>query len=973
MRNKIMLIPLLLSLISHSFATIINIPGDQLTIQAGINASVNGDTVLVQPGTYVENINFNGKNIVLGSEYLITQDTSYISSTIIDGNQNGSVVTVVNGEELSSQIIGFTIRNGRGTSKGGGISIRNASIRISNCIIRDNINYGFDTPDDGGGGIAIDYNGSANISNCLIKDNVAGIGPDNGGFGGGIYVFGDYGVSSVSTVIENCIITNNVAENDGGAINSFSGLITLNNCLIYGNSATNGEAINSSGKINIINSTIVYNPITENQTEYSVSINNENSILVKNSIIWEDWPITINNSMPDSALYSYSDIHGISDGVENIDEYPIFIDRPGNDFRLSNYSPCIGVGTIVGASTTDIEGNPRPNPVGSNPDIGAYENLLATLAPSYGIVDDIIDWSSALTTLTANWSGYTSIAGIAGYYYAIGDDISDTSLVLWTQVDASVTTIIRDDLELQSGKTYHFAVKAYDIYGTDSQIARSDGVTIDAISPLIGLIKEGSVNNDMDWQQSTSILNLYWSGSDSREIAFYEYSVGTSSGDSNIINWTETGIQTSVTTTGLQLVENVTYYANVRAFDMAGNRSGISSGDGIKIDITSPNVGSITIQNLVNDTFIESSSEISCQLTDITDDGSGLSNFRVGIGSTSNSVNILPFTVFGLSTVEFTGLTLDDYQTYYITALALDSVGNISDTISSDPFVVYSQYLGDYDSDRDIDVEDLASFISAWPSSDLGPVTGEVPYLLPSPDGVANLRDIMTFTRMWHWSREFNSAAQLFMNKSFGPIPLVKQKGSILFVTFPKQTIAGEIIAEHAHETELLIPGDEQSENTIVLSKRDPEISQLVINFGFIGEKKPIKIDTKSINKNNSSIKIHYRLFDKNGLSFSEGIHTLDLTPMPVKFALHQNYPNPFNPITTIQYDLSEATNVQVVIYDLLGRQVIKLVNEYQEAGYRSIIWNGRNSSGHTISAGMYFYTIKAGKYTSIKKMVLLK
>jgi len=94
---------------------------------------------------------------------------------------------------------------------------------------------------------------------------------------------------------------------------------------------------------------------------------------------------------------------------------------------------------------------------------------------------------------------------------------------------------------------------------------------------------------------------------------------------------------------------------------------------------------------------------------------------------------------------------------------------------------------------------------------------------------------------------------------------------------------------------------------------------------------------------------------------------------LPNKFAIHQNYPNPFNPTTTIRYDLPEATNVQVVIYDLLGRQVIKLVNELQDAGYRSIKWNGQNSSGHTISTGIYFYQIKAGKNSSIKKMVLLK
>ncbi|MCP4708172.1 MAG: hypothetical protein GY869_06080, partial [Planctomycetes bacterium] len=94
------------------YAAIINVPGDQPTIQAGIDAAVDADTVLVQPGTYFENINYNGKNIMLGSLFLTTQDTSYISQTVIDGNEDGSVVRFESGEDSTAILNGFTITRG---------------------------------------------------------------------------------------------------------------------------------------------------------------------------------------------------------------------------------------------------------------------------------------------------------------------------------------------------------------------------------------------------------------------------------------------------------------------------------------------------------------------------------------------------------------------------------------------------------------------------------------------------------------------------------------------------------------------------------------------------------------------------------------------------------------------------------------------------------------------------------------------
>jgi hypothetical protein len=95
--------------------------------------------------------------------------------------------------------------------------------------------------------------------------------------------------------------------------------------------------------------------------------------------------------------------------------------------------------------------------------------------------------------------------------------------------------------------------------------------------------------------------------------------------------------------------------------------------------------------------------------------------------------------------------------------------------------------------------------------------------------------------------------------------------------------------------------------------------------------------------------------------------------PLPEEFAIQQNYPNPFNPSTQILYALPEQSNVVITIYNMLGGKVRTLVNSVQDAGYRTALWNATNDYGNPVSAGMYIYTIQAGKYYEAKKMILLK
>ena len=94
---------------------------------------------------------------------------------------------------------------------------------------------------------------------------------------------------------------------------------------------------------------------------------------------------------------------------------------------------------------------------------------------------------------------------------------------------------------------------------------------------------------------------------------------------------------------------------------------------------------------------------------------------------------------------------------------------------------------------------------------------------------------------------------------------------------------------------------------------------------------------------------------------------------IPDKFVLYQNYPNPFNPITTLRYDLPEDALVYLTIYDIMGREIKKLVSSRQVANRRAIQWDATNNKGQTVSAGVYLYTIQANQFIQTKKMILLK
>lgn len=339
------------------FSTIRGVPGNYANIQPAIDACVNGDTVLVEPGTYYANINFRGKNIVVTSRYYITNDPAAIYATIINGStpvhqDTASCVIISSGEDSSAVLQGFTITGGGGTRwndehalgnyyrEGGGILIQYSFPVIRDNIIRDN-----------------------NITN---NSNVVST-------GGGAIRMGD----SYPRIYNN-IIMKNSAKYGAGIVLNYAGAEIHNNiiCLNFGSTSYgSGTAIWMVGSFDrpksVINNTIVFNSASSG-TAGILSF----GATVKNNIIWGNSTAA---QIQGSVSAAYNDIQGGFGGAGNINADPLFND---SSYVLQNISPCIDKGDsgIMYNDSAD-GGNPLlakyPSRGGLRNDMGAYGGPFA--------------------------------------------------------------------------------------------------------------------------------------------------------------------------------------------------------------------------------------------------------------------------------------------------------------------------------------------------------------------------------------------------------------------------------------------------------------------------------------------------------------------------------------------------------------------------------------------------------------------
>jgi predicted outer membrane repeat protein len=433
----------ILAAASIGFAGTIHVPADQPTIQAGIDAAVDGDTVLVADGTYVgegnHDIEFDGKNIILMSEH-------GADLTIIDCDRNGRGF-YFGYNDRDVVVKGFTITDGW-AEYGGGIYCYEGSepVITENVIteneatttgggiycddycsptIRDNVIIGNNA--NGGGGIMCNGNQSAAYieGNSITENDVIGNGGgiacylcDNGPapyiirnyisensatYGGGISL--KRSPALALDIVENVIVDNEAWE--GGGIRSYSSRPSILRNIIAGNVAVDvGGGIYNFGE----GFAIINNTITGNEAEgfgggggiYQEAVSNWSTI--RNTIVWGNSGSSFPEIYPHGGgtlVITYSDIGEEWMGEGNINEDPRFVNPMMGDYNLSSDSPCIDTG----------DPDDPPDPDGTRVDMGAlyYRQIgrVHHVPDDYATIQDAINAAENTDTVLVANGTYT--------------------------------------------------------------------------------------------------------------------------------------------------------------------------------------------------------------------------------------------------------------------------------------------------------------------------------------------------------------------------------------------------------------------------------------------------------------------------------------------------------------------------------------------------------------------------------------
>ena len=892
-------IQILIIALTVAYGSSYNVPGDYESIQDAIDISVNGDSVIVGPGVYFENINFFGKEITVSSRFEIDNDTLLIASTIIDGggqDSDGSVCTFKNSENNGSIIKGFTLQNGNGNNEdpdgngtyyryGGGIYCFSSNPIISDCIIINNNAYG------GGGGGVFCFDASPLFFNCTIADNIT----DD--VGGGLYARDDS-----SPQFNGCEFFDNISEYGGGCYLRSSSEPVMIETSVVGNTAANtGGGIVLKDDANLIGDQLF---VTGNISEGlggGLYINNANPVfdfllVADNSassgggiyIRSSSFPVLNNATISNNSANLYGDGLYLRDNCEvNIRNSIIF----GNNSNQI-YFRDIGNEPELDIDYCSIEGGQSGVQTNDNADL-FWGNYNIDQDPFFCNPNNnnfyLHENSPCLTAGEGN-----NIIGCFGSNCG----------------------------PINTGPVWYVGVNGND--GTDGSIENPFATIQHAIDGAVDgdtiRLISGMFFEQIDFLAKSIVL-------ESRAFELNDFSII----DETVISAPPVGgscLTFSGSSDDLVVVRGITFSGGSNHY-----------GGGIVIEDSSPTLIDVIVKD--NNAEIGGGiylSDSDSELIRVVIKNNG-ANLGGGIYSTNGNPIFNEIILEQNFAYWGAGLYLDGSQSQIISSKLIDNHAFIE---GGGLFQTGGSSNIEWTGFENNDGTDFAGAIKAHQTS----------MQINQATFSGNIAGIGSFMSIENSSIDISNS--IIWNNEGQMFKVNDESTSSLSINFSDiENISSSIPVSEGLNVNLGSGNIDQ----------DPMFCNPI--------NKDYRLSDESVCRGVSSTGAvigAYRNSCSDPLALSDGSQNV----LP-NFYLEQNYPNPFNPATKIRFSIPEKSNTKLIVYNISGQVVKKLMNSILAPGTYNVSWNGRDEVGAMVSSGVYIYTLFSGSSVQSKKMFLVK
>ncbi len=1067
--------------LSAATATTLHVPGDYPSIQVALTAAQSGDTVLVQPGTYPENIFWPDVN---GIRLISAGDSS---NTIIDGGGNNSSVIYMNPAtatlDSTTEIQGFKITNGGNIANGGGMFFINASPVLTRLWVTGN------TATTNGGGLYISggsptlinvsvtgntayeggglfiYNSSPTLSYVTVTGNTA-----SSGNGGGLYISGGspaltnvtvtgntatangggFYIYSGTTTLTDVTVSDNTASNQGGGLYILSSNATLTNVTVTGNKGRGlfireGSPIltnvavtgNTGGGLYIYNSSPTLTGVT---VTGNTATSNGGGLCISggSSPILTNVAVTGNTAGSGGGLYISADPSGptSSPTLSDVTVTNNTATTNGGGLSIYNSSPTLSDVTVTNNTATANGGGLY---IKYGEDIPTLTDVIVSGNAAYTNGGGLSISGCSPTLMDAIVSGNVASSGGglyisggspaltrvtvsrnlgAGLYFSSGSgalvNVTITGNTRGIYVESGTPTIAGSNIAYH-GTGLHNAdntntVDADSVWWGDSSGPYHPqhnpgglGDSVNAYVDITPFLTEPDtaappipVQNLVVTNQGDDFIELAWEASPIGDLAGYKIYLNT---DSTGFPYTDTVVVGNATAYTLSSLEpGLTYYVAATCYDTDGNESWYSR----EVAATVSPVPRIAVSSSTIDfdaTMVGATAEASLQVSNTGTADLSVSQILCGDPQFVASPGSFTVPVGGQQDV-----TVSFIPTAY--GLVADTLTIISDAYNDQELPVLVQGFGDLP-----EAPVILSIVDVDDPPDQGGQV-RVNFARSKYDGLDISQAIASYSVWRHIEADEWDA--------IGRFDAVQD--SIYHYVAPTlcdstwEGICWSIFKVSAHtddpdtfyfsqpdsgySIDNIAPGmptgllAAETDNGVVLSwhpSTETDFQYYAIyrstQPGFDPDTAEAFLfstaDTHYVDADvQVSTTYYYRIsaFDyagnESGFSDEVSITILGVSReygIPAEYALHPGYPNPFNPSITLPFDLPEGTPVSLVVYDIMGREVVRLVESHREAGYHRIVWDGRDSRGRAAPTGLYIARMVTPGYTRSIKLVLLK